>query len=107
MAVDETQRLQEEESEEIEFVEKVPVKAEDIRRWYTAVWQLAQLADYSPVRGCMVIRPYGFALWENMVARLDARFKATGLAPGNAADLEKLLGYQAFAARARKYGESS
>ena len=78
MAVDDQQVLPDEEPEEIEYVEKVPVKADDIRRWYTAVWQLAQLADYSPVRGCMVIRPYGYALWENMVAALDARFKATG-----------------------------
>jgi prolyl-tRNA synthetase len=78
MAVDEKERLQDEEPDEVEFVEKVPPKVEDLRRWYTAVWQLAQLADYSPVRGCMVIRPYGFALWENMVQRLDARFKATG-----------------------------
>ena len=78
MAVDDQQVPRDDESEEIEYVEKVPVKAADIRRWYNAVWQLAQLADYSPVRGCMVIRPYGFALWENMVAALDARFKATG-----------------------------
>lgn len=78
MAVEDSNQLQAEETEEVEYVEKVPPKAEDIRRWYTAVWQLAKLADYSPVRGCMVIRPYGYALWENMVARLDARFKATG-----------------------------
>ena len=78
MAVDEQARLQGEEPEEAEYVEKVPTKSDDIRRWYTAVWQLGQLADYSPVRGCMVIRPYGFTLWENMVERLDARFKATG-----------------------------
>src|SRR5207244_4478077 len=38
----------------------------------------AELADYSPVRGCMVIRPYGYALWEHMQAALDARIKATG-----------------------------
>jgi prolyl-tRNA synthetase len=61
-----------------EFVEEVPAKREDLSRWYTAVWQKAGLADYSPVGGCMVIKPYGFSLWENMVERLDARFKATG-----------------------------
>ena len=77
MAIDEEARSREE-AEEQEYVEKVPPKAENISRWYSAVWQLAQLADYSPVRGCMVIRPYGFSLWENMVERLDARFKATG-----------------------------
>jgi prolyl-tRNA synthetase len=78
VAVDDRARLSQDEPEDAEYVEKVPSKSQDIRRWYTAVWQLAQLADYSPVRGCMVIRPYGFALWELMVAALDARFKATG-----------------------------
>jgi prolyl-tRNA synthetase len=78
VTTEDLQAPHDEEPEEIEYVEKVPAKAGDIRRWYSAVWQLAQLADYSPVRGCMVIRPYGFALWENMVAALDARFKATG-----------------------------
>jgi len=38
----------------------------------------AQLADYAPVRGCMIVRPYGWALWENIQAALDKRFKATG-----------------------------
>jgi prolyl-tRNA synthetase len=78
MAVDERERLEAGEPDEVEFVEKVPAKADDLSRWYSAVWQLAKLADYSPVRGCMVIRPYGFSLWENMVDRLDSRFKATG-----------------------------
>jgi prolyl-tRNA synthetase len=78
VAVDDREQLESEELEQVEFVEQVPPKAENLSRWYSAVWQLAKLADYSPVRGCMVIRPYGFALWENMVERLDARFKATG-----------------------------
>src|SRR5690606_1617830 len=39
----------------------------------------AQLADYSPVRGCMIIRPYGYALWEQIQGELDRRFKATGV----------------------------
>ncbi|HYU20601.1 MAG TPA: proline--tRNA ligase [Chloroflexota bacterium] len=59
-----------------EFVEELPARTEE--GWYTAVIGKAELADYSPVRGCMVIRPYGFALWEKMQASLDARFKATG-----------------------------
>ncbi len=59
-----------------EFVEALPRRTEE--GWYTAVVARAELADYSPVRGCMVIRPYGYTLWENMQARLDARFKATG-----------------------------
>lgn len=52
--------------------------SEDYSRWYTDVVQKAELADYSPVKGCMVIRPYGFALWENIQQALDRRFKATG-----------------------------
>ncbi len=50
----------------------------DYPRWYTDVVQRAQLADYSPVKGCMVIRPYGYALWEGLQRELDSRFKATG-----------------------------
>ena len=53
-------------------------QAEDYSRWYTDVVQQAQLADYSPVKGCMVIRPYGYGIWENMHAGLDRRFKETG-----------------------------
>ena len=51
---------------------------EDYSRWYTDVIAAAQLADYSPVKGCMVIRPNGYALWENMQAALDKMFKETG-----------------------------
>ena len=56
----------------------LPKRAEDYARWYTELVLRAQLADYAPVRGCMVIRPYGYALWENMRGALDAMFKATG-----------------------------
>jgi prolyl-tRNA synthetase len=56
----------------------VTPRAEDYARWYTDVVQKAELADYSPVRGCMVIRPYGYTLWENIQAALDRRFKETG-----------------------------
>ncbi len=59
-----------------DFVEELPGRHEE--GWYAALIAKAELADYSPVRGCMVIRPYGFALWENMQALLDKRFKATG-----------------------------
>ncbi|MGE5618119.1 MAG: proline--tRNA ligase [Sphingomonadaceae bacterium] len=65
-------------SDQESFVEKLTDKSEDYSRWYTEVILKAQLADYAPVRGCMVIRPYGFALWENIQRLLDARFKATG-----------------------------
>jgi prolyl-tRNA synthetase len=53
-------------------------RSEDYAKWYNEVVQQAGLADYAPVRGCMVIRPYGFALWENIKADLDRRFKETG-----------------------------
>ena len=57
---------------------KVTPRSEDYARWYTDVVQMADLADYAPVRGCMVIKPYGYALWENIKDGLDRRFKATG-----------------------------
>src|SRR5262245_60260660 len=53
-------------------------RAEDAARWYTDVVTQAKLADYSPVKGCMVIRPRGYALWENMQKALDGMFKETG-----------------------------
>jgi len=57
---------------------KVTPREEDYSRWYTDVVVKAELADYAPVRGCMIIRPYGYALWENVQKALDAKFKATG-----------------------------
>jgi prolyl-tRNA synthetase len=53
-------------------------RAEDYSRWYTDLVIQAQLADYAPVKGCMVIRPHGYALWENMQRVLDRMFKETG-----------------------------
>ena len=58
--------------------EKLPTRAEDFSEWYNQIVLKAQLADYAPVRGCMIVRPYGWALWENIQAALDQRFKATG-----------------------------
>ncbi len=58
--------------------EKLPTRAADFSEWYNQLVLKAQLADYAPVRGCMVVRPYGWALWENIQAGLDKRFKATG-----------------------------
>ncbi len=58
--------------------EKLPSRAENYSEWYNQVVLRAELADYAPVRGCMVVRPYGWALWENIQASLDQRFKATG-----------------------------
>ena len=60
------------------MAEKITPRSEDYSRWYTDVIQKADLADYAPVKGCMVIKPYGFTLWENIKEGLDSRFKATG-----------------------------
>jgi prolyl-tRNA synthetase len=60
------------------MAERITPRSQDYSRWYTDVIQQAQLADYAPVRGCMVIRPHGYALWENVREGLDRRFKATG-----------------------------
>ena len=57
---------------------RITPQSEDFARWYTDVVLQTKLADYAPVRGCMVIRPYGFALWENMQRSLDRMFKETG-----------------------------
>ena len=53
-------------------------RSEDYSRWYNELVQQAQLADQAPVKGCMVIRPHGYAIWERMQAALDGMFKATG-----------------------------
>ena len=60
------------------YVEEITDQEDDFSRWYTDVVRKAELADYSPVRGCMVIRPYGYALWELIQAHLDRRIKAAG-----------------------------
>ncbi len=58
--------------------DKITPRSEDYSKWYTQVIRQAEMADYAPVRGCMVVRPYGYALWENVKEQLDIRFKATG-----------------------------
>ena len=60
------------------FVEQIADIQKDFPQWYTDVVLKTQLVDYGPVKGTMVIRPYGYAIWENIQAELDARFKATG-----------------------------
>jgi prolyl-tRNA synthetase len=57
---------------------EITPQSQDFARWYVDVVRRAELADYSPVKGCMVIRPYGYAIWELMQQALDRRFKATG-----------------------------
>ena len=61
-----------------QFVKTITRQSEDFPGWYNDVVLKAQLADYSPVRGCMVIRPYGYAIWESMRDELDRHIKRTG-----------------------------
>lgn len=61
-----------------DFVKDITSRQEDASQWYVDVIRKAEMADYSPVRGCMVIRPYGYAIWEAMQAGLDRRIKETG-----------------------------
>jgi prolyl-tRNA synthetase len=60
------------------FVTEITSRSQDFSRWYLDIVQRAELADYSPVKGCMVIRPYGYAIWELIQQALDTRIKATG-----------------------------
>ena len=60
------------------MVEAITSMDEDFAKWYTDVVKKAELIDYSSVKGCMVIRPYGYAIWENIQKILDGMFKATG-----------------------------
>jgi prolyl-tRNA synthetase len=58
--------------------DKLPTRSENFSEWYNQLVLKADLADYAPVRGCMVVKPYGWTLWENITAALDKRFKETG-----------------------------
>lgn len=60
------------------MAKQLPTRAEDYTRWYNELVKKAELAENSPVRGCMIIKPYGFAIWEKMQAILDRAFKETG-----------------------------
>lgn len=60
------------------MVEAITSMEDDFAQWYTDVVKKAELIDYSSVRGCMVLRPYGYAIWENIQKLFDARFKETG-----------------------------
>ncbi len=57
--------------------QKLPTRQEDFAEWYNQLVLRAELADYAPVRGCMIVRPYGWTLWENIQQALDRRFKST------------------------------
>ena len=62
-----------------QFVKEIADIKEDFPQWYTDVVLKTQLVDYGPVKGTMVIRPYGYAIWENIQREMDARFKAVGV----------------------------
>ncbi len=61
-----------------DFVKNITKKSEDFSKWYTEIIRKAELADYSPMKGMMVIRPYGFEIWELLKENLDKMFKETG-----------------------------
>jgi len=63
---------------DVEFVKEIASKKKDFSQWYVDVVRKAELADYTTIKGCMVVRPYGYGLWENMQAGLDRRIKETG-----------------------------
>ena len=60
------------------MVDAITSMETDFAQWYTDVVKKAELVDYSGVKGCMIIRPYGYAIWENIQHDLDARFKRLG-----------------------------
>ena len=63
---------------EKKLVEQITSMDEDFVQWYTDIVKKADLIDYSSVKGCMIIRPYGYAIWENIQSILDKRFKELG-----------------------------
>ena len=65
-------------AEQKKMVEEITSMEEDFAKWYTDVCRKAELIAYTSVKGCMVIRPYGYAIWENIQKELDKRFKALG-----------------------------
>ncbi len=60
------------------MAKKLTTREQDYSQWYNEIVQGADLAENSGVKGCMVIKPYGYAIWEKMQAELDRMFKATG-----------------------------
>lgn len=66
-------------AKEKKLVEAITSMEEDFAQWYTDVVKKAELIDYSSVRGCVILRPNGYAIWENIQKELDSRFKATGV----------------------------
>lgn len=65
-------------SKKKKFVEAITPMDEDFAKWYTDIVKKSELVDYSSIKGCMIIRPYGYAIWENIQKYLDGKFKETG-----------------------------
>ena len=61
-----------------DFVKEVTSQTEDFSQWYLDIVLKTEMMDYAPVKGCMAIRPYGYAIWENIQQLLDRRIKDTG-----------------------------
>ena len=66
-------------AKEKKLVESITSMEEDFAQWYTDVVKKAELIDYTSVKGCMVIKPAGYAIWENIQHELDRRFKEVGV----------------------------
>ena len=66
-------------AEDKKFVEAITSMDVDFAQWYTDVVKKAELMGYSSVKGCMIFKPAGYAIWENIKAELDKRFKETGV----------------------------
>lgn len=82
MAVPESGQQPEEEKRKMadkKMVEEITSMEVDFAQWYTDVVKKAELIDYTSVKGCMVIKPAGYAIWELIQKQLDARFKETGV----------------------------
>ena len=60
-------------------MEAITSMEEDFAQWYTDIVKKAELIDYSSIKGCMIIKPDGYAIWENIQAELDRRFKEAGV----------------------------
>lgn len=65
-------------SKEQSFIKEITPRSEDFSQWYIDIVRKAELADYTSMKGCMVIKPYGYAIWENMRDQMDKRIKDTG-----------------------------
>ncbi|MBP5154135.1 MAG: proline--tRNA ligase, partial [Lachnospiraceae bacterium] len=66
-------------AEDKKLVKAITPRSEDFAQWYTDVVKKAELVEYASVKGCMIMKPAGYAIWENVMHELDARFKATGV----------------------------